>query len=382
MNILFYLEDDSVQVCEPKTVNSGIPQGSLIRRHRIIKQDATNGQHFTVNDFNVGQQVTFYGKTFKIVGCDTFTQEFLSKLNIQVPENSEFPSDPYELKRQELMSRMKATRPVERNFTLKKFLENDRRVLKFFCVWDDSNSMFGDLRHMVLHYFLSDDTIEIRESIPANSGRECNTLFLRRCRLPKHHHTLRVNGRTGPERPEEYYSDCDMMIGAVIHLYGRPFIICDCDEFTKNYYRENYGVETFEPVHFEDYQEDPNAEAVFDLAAHQKAHASSDKSLLIGQEGHPKKDFRKLIKYDGIILRFLAGLNTNKQVDRDRRFVVSFHLADDTISIFEPPSRNSGILGGKFLEQNKIKKPDGTYYNSKDLYIGKLNLFRRSIGVL
>jgi len=30
--------------------------------------------------------------------------------------------------------------------------------------------------------------------------------------------------------------------------------------------------------------------------------------------------------------------------------------------VFEPPQRNSGILGGKFLERGRIKKPDGINY--------------------
>lgn len=45
--------------------------------------------------------------------------------------------------------------------------------------------MFGDPREMVLHYFLADDTVEIREIIPPNSGRDAVPLFLRRQKLPK-----------------------------------------------------------------------------------------------------------------------------------------------------------------------------------------------------
>ena len=46
-------------------------------------------------------------------------------------------------------------------------------------------SMFGDQRQLVLHYFLADDTIEILEKIPPNSGRDAQPMFLRRARLPK-----------------------------------------------------------------------------------------------------------------------------------------------------------------------------------------------------
>src|SRR4051812_44923338 len=111
------------------------------------------------------------------------SKEFLGNLHVAVPSNSTFPPDPYEECRSEMLSRMKATRPCPPKTSLKKFLENDRRVLRFYCVWDDTNSVFGDVRQMVVHYYLSDDTIEIRERIPPNSGRDSNTLFLRRCQL-------------------------------------------------------------------------------------------------------------------------------------------------------------------------------------------------------
>ncbi len=46
-------------------------------------------------------------------------------------------------------------------------------------------SLFGDQREMELHYFLGDDTIEIIEKIPPNSGRDAVSMFLRRGYLPK-----------------------------------------------------------------------------------------------------------------------------------------------------------------------------------------------------
>lgn len=80
---------------------------------------------------------------------------------------------------------MKPLRPYERQDTLKQFLDHDRNVLRFDCFWDDTESMFGDPRELVLHYFLADDTIEIREVIYANSGRDATPKFLHRSKLPK-----------------------------------------------------------------------------------------------------------------------------------------------------------------------------------------------------
>lgn len=43
------------------------------------------------------------------------------------------------------------------------------------------------------------------------------------------------------------------------------------------------------------------------------------------------------------VLRFKARLDTTKPIDMDRRFIISYFLSDDTIAVFEPPVRNSGM---------------------------------------
>lgn len=118
-------------------------------------------------------------------GCDTFTNNFLRKLGVQRGEGVEIPDDPYTKYRQIEQDSMQPLRPYEKEDTLRQFLEHDRRVLRFYCHWDDTDSMFGDSRKCVLHYFLADDTIEIREIIPANSGRDAVPLFLHRSKLAK-----------------------------------------------------------------------------------------------------------------------------------------------------------------------------------------------------
>ena len=71
-----------------------------------------------------------------------------------------------------------------------------------------------------------------------------------------------------------------------------------------------------------------------------------------------KGNFFKSVDNDKKILRYTARFNTKVPEDVDRRFIISFYLADDTISIFEPAQKNSGIIEGPFLERRKYKNVD------------------------
>jgi EF-hand domain-containing protein 1 len=72
----------------------------------------------------------------------------------------------------------------------------------------------------------------------------------------------------------------------------------------------------------------------------------------------PKGDFFKSMDNDKKILRFTARFNTRVPEDLDRRFIISFYLADDTIGIYEPAQKNSGIIEGKFLHRRVYKNVD------------------------
>ena len=54
----------------------------------------------------------------------------------------------------------------------KQFLDNDRRVLRFFTTCNELP--------YVVHYYLADDTFEIRECHYPNDGRDAFAVLLRR----------------------------------------------------------------------------------------------------------------------------------------------------------------------------------------------------------
>jgi hypothetical protein len=86
----------------------------------------------------------------------------------------------------------------------------------------------------------------------------------------------------------------------------------------------------------------------------------------------PKPDFFKHLDNAKTILRFTARFNTRVPEDLDRRFIISFFLSDDSISIYEPEQKNSGIVSGKFLEKRKYKNCDkgGEWLTPTDMPLG------------
>ncbi|XP_062480832.1 EF-hand domain-containing family member C2 isoform X2 [Pezoporus occidentalis] len=406
--IYFYLEDDTIQVIEPRVKNSGIPQGTIVQRHRIPLPPPCEDQFYTIDHFNINIEVTFYARKYKITDCDQFTKNFLRKMGVRLNPPTSRPDDPYTQERQKTLDSMTPFRPYERIDTLKQFLEHDGHVLRFFCVWDDPQSMFHDPRELVLHYYLSDDTIDIKEIVPINSGRDAVPLFLRRDKLPKHapmglyqpgtitdRTVLNVlgnlvgnkgryildNRKTGAVH-QEFYKDSDLKIGAVINVWGRKIILCDCDEFTKEYYRTKYGIEDFTPVPYKA-PPPPKPEKTFPPYTGFGSEEDSLCSCMGLILKPPAKDFKKFLEKDRIgmesnILRFLAKLITDSPIDKDRKLIISYFLSDDTISVFEHVQRNSGIHGGKFLERGRIKKPGqelfksepSEYFKAQDLFVG------------
>ncbi|KFM10066.1 EF-hand domain-containing family member C2, partial [Aptenodytes forsteri] len=405
---IYYLEDDTIQVIIPQVKNSGISQGTIVRRHRIPLPPPHEDQFYAIDHFNINIEVILYARRYKIIDCDQFTKNFLRKMGVRLNPPAGRPDDPYTKERQKILDSMKPLRPYERIDTLKQFLEHNGHILRFFCVWDDPESMFHDPRELVLRYYLSDDTIDIKEIIPVNSGRDVVPLFLRRDKLPKYAPTglyqpgtitsrtvLNVFGKLVGNRSryildnrktgavhQEFYRDSDLKIGAVINVWGRKILLCDCDEFTKEYYRTKYGIEDFTPVSYKA-PPPPKPEKTFPPYTGFGSEEDSLCSCMGLLPKPPQKDFKKFMEKDrsgmeSNILRFLAKLVTDSPIDKDRKFIISYFLSDDTISVFEHIQRNTGILGGKFLERGRIKKPGqelfksepSEYFKAQNLFVG------------
>lgn len=168
------MDDDTIHIYEPKIENSGIPQGTFLKRHKLPFPD-DQSKYYTWRDLNIGVNFNVYQRVFRIVNCDDFTRRFYSNEGQPLNPAEGYPEDLFSKTR--AMINFKQTPPDQAelknyievqlkggrpNKALESFLNNDRKVLAFNILWQD-NSFDGGDKYFVLNYYLSDGTVEVKE---------------------------------------------------------------------------------------------------------------------------------------------------------------------------------------------------------------------------
>jgi hypothetical protein len=243
----------------------------------------------------------------------------------------------------------------------KQFLDKDRQVLRFFCKSSDGHPNIVD-------YYLADDTIEIREVHHPNDGRDGFAVKLRRQKLPDN---FAVN-QPGQNMIGDNYLTCDEITpGSPIVAYGCEYEITGVNKYTQDFYRNTYGYEFPLGGVVQASIPEPAPRQVPPYNGFGDYEDSLGQLYRL-QPKPPKRDFFKRMDNSNNILRFTARFNTRVHEDKDRRFIISFYLKDDSIGIYEPEMKNAGIIGGKWLHQGRYKNVDknNEFLTLTDLAIG------------
>lgn len=376
--VFYHLEDDTCLIAEKKQDNSGMPQGTLLRRHRFPNQE---GGYLTWQDLQVGGVLNIYGRSIQLIDCDVFTRSFYEREGMDqgLPMSAE--EDAFSVSQVKSAGPFGVAKTYERqyrevmlggghvNADMQQFLEWDRKVCRFYAVVDDVSLPQFERRPFVLLYFLADDTVEIREQYPLNSGRDNFPIFYRRNKIARG--SVQVRGPLDQAKPKkDFIAAEDFAVGRVTELMGKRYFVYDADPFTRQYYREELGF-TLAPA--EDVRL-PERTVPRPKTPPYTGYGSWEDSLGSIHQLMPKpprRDMVKIFANEGKVLRWTAQFYQAKPQDSDRHFVFNYHLADDTVSIHEPPQRNQGIVTGKFLEKGvHLNQISGTLFTVADLFPG------------
>eukprot|EP00397_Hematodinium_sp_SG-2012_P007020 GEMP01007060.1.p1 GENE.GEMP01007060.1~~GEMP01007060.1.p1 ORF type:complete len:604 (+),score=116.03 GEMP01007060.1:114-1925(+) len=365
--LMYFMEDGTLKVREPKLANSGLPHGVLVKRHRVPHPD---GGFFEPRHFKLGTSVVIYCRAFQLVDCDSFTRWYFTTSKIDLGTANKMPEDAFvRKKRDEELQKLeniplaviKSKEYTElcygasrKNAKLKQYMENDRKVLRFYASWDDP-TFYGARNFFIVHYFLADDTLEVRQQQELNQYSVPCPVFSSRKLVPK----ARSEMMATPGMDESvlnWITPKDLILGTALPVCGRELFLYDCDDFTKDFYKKWLDVNQISIPGYNDElkpQKWRNQEEVPECPKRDVLDDLWEEHLESGDQA----------------MRFEAT-NTHRQ-DADRRFIVMFYLTNSTMAVFEKRQRNSGHVEGKFADRRKMINPDTKKaYSAADFYMG------------
>lgn len=383
VHIKFFLDDETIEIIEPKLENGGTPSGKFLRRHKVYKPDGST--YYKLEDFQAGANLVMYSRTYTILDCDNFTKKYFDDTFLSFGYPKPLPNTLYDPKTRPGLTQ-KATKSLKSAIEKEKlkskslgFFQYDRKVLRFYGVWDCRSLLFGDDLKVKIHYTLADGSMEIVPVHERNSGRDNLPKFLKRTQIQKGREDffettapsideyslagysstglissgsmLSLLGEGPGVDPPPTYHWTDLCIGMVIPVASLTVQLVDADEFTREFYNSKEmpldpPIKMPEPV----YPEVTNGPI----------------QSLIPKEIKSAAEKEKMNLYQGMLLRYKAEMNDPKEADKTREFVIQYYLENDTVQIMEPPLRNTGHKGGVFLTRCKLPVP----IEAKDLYLG------------
>lgn len=407
-NIYYYEEDGTMNIVERPQLNSGVPQGTLVKRALVWKK---NGTPVVPNDFKIGEDLEVFGIRYRILDCDSATRRYLEQASGagspgkaslagdsvgfddlaslgdasgppageewgQLDQSAEFdatgvpqtsgPADDWGKFRSKKNSNKIFMEARLGNTVNNKgregFIRFGNKTLKFRCVWDNTGKLYGDFMEYSLVYYLSDDTVEIFSVSSVNKDQF--TRLLQRSKLPKQFEFRNV-GDHYDTATSAFYSWTDLTIGLELNVYARNLRIIDADSATRtffaNYHRPLPSKIALEPspVVFHEREVPPST----GFGSEEDSLRSCSGPLLPGPPRIKKLGENK-------VLTFRALLLSGGPDDARRRFVLSYYLQDQTTKIEEIPIRNSGFVGGVFLSRRPIKMEGGGHLTEHALYVG------------
>lgn len=245
VEIIFYTENEEIEIIEPNEKNSGINQGKILKKHQIMKENkaiftkklspvsptkmsypsspaskspaqslspsTTKGlnvsmgsdgtfrelsekPYFSLSDFYSGAELRIYGRTYFILDCDRSTRSYFEDEMgqpfgpaIPLPNSYYLPGSrrPKPVISANRKPPNNNFRELSKSHKAELFFTFDRKTLRFVALWDNRGELFGDKRFVKVHFSLADLKFEVIPLSERNSGCDKLNVLLKKCVLLK-----------------------------------------------------------------------------------------------------------------------------------------------------------------------------------------------------
>jgi hypothetical protein len=382
LTILFYVADGTCEISETKEQNSGLEGGVFYGRARLSNDD---GGMVNLRDLAPGNVLRALGREIHIFDADSFTRDYFRRELLLAlppvvagpdsirPDQSAQQATGLGFHKDRNMKQshgVRSTDYFQRKEDLEKtrrYLQFDGRLLRFVCVdapgtksastgsgvGVEMNAVTGEMELVVpstikkfaLTFTLSDSSIEMRVQKSKNSANIDNWLLLKKSRLPRNWKDVQRG------QPQELYEPSDLIVGSSIDIYGRKFLLVDCDEYSRDYYSDR-GIE--QPVLHLVVDDGPVYVHEVPQQGDSFLPIGSPEDTLATCYGMPKiVNMTKVSRTQNRQMRCKIKILSKNSIDGSRPLQLIFHLNDDSIQIYEVPVRNSGISGGNYLKRGR-----------------------------
>ena len=378
--ILYYVNDGTLEVNEPKTGNSGLAQGAYLKRMRVPKgptppPGAPPVACVGAADLAVGADVSLFGRVFHVCGADASTRAHYAVQGTPLAPDVTMPDSVLDVARALAAANIARTHTASAVQAGVQFLQNDGKVLSFPGMLFDAAAE-GGARSIVFRWYLGDGTAEVSEP---GAG-----LLLHRQRMPLDLPSTGV-AALGPDPNARFMRAETLRVGDRLRVFARELQLLDADPFTRSWYESNLGV-TQPPAMAGPAQAAPRPKAA--LPPHNGYGSPEDSlrnclSLVPKPSSADKAEFKQYMQFSGKVLRFAASMryaDPSKKLDpsdEGRLFTVNFFMEDETLSIFEP--QQSDRPASRFLERTRVNLPGTeTSLRTTNLRVGaELSIFGR-----
>lgn len=346
VRIVYHLYDSTFEVLYDDGDWKGRVFIKRYTNHSDVEQPCVKGS-FDPFKIQIGDCVEICGRPFTIIDADQRTREFrgdngcpvMAPLVQSVQEKD--PTWPKQTCGEKITSYLTCTRQTLHRVPF----DWNGVVLRFWATCEDEE-VEEESRYLI-HYHPEDSSIELRKFVDSGQSKTCR--YLSRTTLVDPVTSMIHAADTMVGGPLQLQ---DVLVGRRVTICGKQFFVFKTDESSLQWLRQNVP-NLAEDIHKEISMTDEHAvRDTRQSKQHNKSSQSEQAEDNQDQSSHPAPP--------GVnAMQFLAQFSTEKSsrrvshVDKERKFVITVHCSDETVSIREMHRPNSGTIAGKFLERQR-----------------------------